>query len=239
MAAVVSGMMTVFITSETGDPQLGETTDGEAQPYDTDGMELGHGAVIGLRPDTKIESFNPNRPNTAFDPFVLAVLRQIGAALELPFEILIKHFTSSYSAARAALLEAWAYFRRRRAWLVVSLCQPVYEAILTEAIATGRLSAPGFLADPLRRRAWLGTLWIGDAPGQIDPLKEAKAADMRLNVLRITTHDEECAAYDGSDWEQKYPRIVANRRAMLRDGLDPAQAPADAEPVIDTEENEA
>lgn len=224
MAAVVSGMMTVFVTSETGDALVGEPSE-ETDPYDTTGMELGHGAVIGLKPDTKIETFNPNRPNTAFDPFIQAVLRQVGVALELPFEILIKHFTSSYSAARAALLEAWSYFYRRRAWLVTSLCQPVYEAIITEAVARGRLSAPGFFSNPLIRKAWLGTLWIGDAPGQIDPLKEANAANVRLNVLRITTHDEECAAYNGSDWEQKWPRILANHEALRDAGMSATTTP--------------
>jgi lambda family phage portal protein len=228
MAAVVSGMMTVFITSETGDALVGDPAEAD-DPYDTTGMELGHGSVIGLRPGTKIDSFDPNRPNTAFDPFIQAVLRQIGVALELPFEILIKHFTSSYSAARAALLEAWAYFRRRRAWLVTVLCQPIYEQIITEAVATGRLQAPGFFADPLTRKAWLGTLWIGDAPGQIDPLKEANAAKVRLHELRITTHDEECAAYDGSDWEQKFPRIVANHEALRDAGLTTVESAAQPE----------
>jgi capsid protein len=43
---------------------------------------------------------DPKRPNTALDGFVQAVFQQIGIALGLPFEILVKHFTASYSAAR-------------------------------------------------------------------------------------------------------------------------------------------
>ncbi len=218
MAAVVTGMMTVFITTETGDPTVGEGTE-EEDPYDTSGMELGYGSVIGLRPDAKVDSFNPNRPNTAFDPFVMAILRQIGARLEIPFEMLVKHFTASYSASRAALNEAWSYFRRRRHWLVTTFCQPVYEAVITEAVATGRLSAPGFFSDPLIRRAWLGALWTGDAQPSLDPVKEATAADIRLNKIFITTHDEECLAHNGSDWEAKLPRIVSNHNKLRAGGL--------------------
>lgn len=48
---------------------------------------------------------NPGRPNPNFDPFVIAVLKQIGAALEIPYEILIMAFSSNYSASRAAILE--------------------------------------------------------------------------------------------------------------------------------------
>jgi lambda family phage portal protein len=227
MAAVVSGMLSVFITTESGDagdvlPPNPETA--AADSTDT-GVELGYGSVVGLLPGEKVESVNPGRPNPAFDPFVTALCRQIGVALEIPFELLVKHFTASYSAARAALLEAWAYFNRRRHWLVTSFCQPVYEAIITEAVATGRLSAPGFFSDPAIKRAYLGTVWIGDAPGQIDPLKEINAAEKRM-ALNLTTHSEECTALPngGSDWEAKFPQLVKEKRMMLAAGLDDAKA---------------
>lgn len=227
MAAVVSGMLSVFITTESGDPGNVLTPNPETAAADsTDtGVELGYGSVVGLLPGETVSTVNPGRPNPAFDPFVTALCRQIGVALEIPFELLVKHFTASYSAARAALLEAWAYFNRRRHWLVTSFCQPVYEAIITEAVATGRLSAPGFFSDPAIRRAYLGTIWIGDAPGQIDPLKEINAAEKRM-ALNLTTHAEECTAMPngGSDWEAKFPQIVKEKRMMLAAGLDDAKA---------------
>lgn len=227
MAAVVSGMLSVFITTESGDPGNVLTPNPETAAADsTDtGVELGYGSVVGLLPGETVSTVNPGRPNPAFDPFVTALCRQIGVALEIPFELLVKHFTASYSAARAALLEAWAYFNRRRHWLVTSFCQPVYEAIITEAVATGRLSAPGFFSDPAIKRAYLGTIWIGDAPGQIDPLKEINAAEKRMS-LNLTTHAEECTAMPngGSDWEAKFPQIVKEKRMMLAAGLDDAKA---------------
>jgi lambda family phage portal protein len=217
MAAVVSGMMTVFVTTETGDAVIGEPSENN-DPYDTSGMELGYGSVIGLTKDAKVESFNPNRPNTAFDPFVMAVLRQIGVALEIPFELLIKHFTASYSAARAALEEAWDYFNRRRHWLATSFCQPIYEAVIAEAVASGRLSAPGFFADPLVRKAWLGSVWIGDAKAQIDPLKEINAAARRIE-LTITTLDEESRRFTGTPWEDKLPQVLKEREILRANGI--------------------
>lgn len=222
MAAVVSGMLTVFVTNEAGDPQLGpapnqENSEGDKTlQADTTGLELGYGSVLGLMPGENVSTVAPGRPNTAFDPFVQAILRQVGVALELPFELLVKHFTASYSAARAALEEACDYFQRRRHWLVKMLCQPVYEAVLTEAIAGGRLAAPGFLADPLVRRAWLGTEWTGDAFSQIDPVREIEAAERRV-ALRISTRAEECTRLTGGDFEAKLPRIIREEQ-MLRDG---------------------
>ena len=102
MAAVVSGMFTVFIKSEDGDTEL--TNENGTSPSTTDDqMELGNGKILSLANNESIETANPGRPNTAFDPFVTAILRQVGASLEIPYELLIKHFTASYSASRAAM----------------------------------------------------------------------------------------------------------------------------------------
>ena len=255
MAAVVSGMVTAFITTDSGEadiqpaPNQVNPDSDPSKTGDPTGMELGYGSVIGLLPGEKIETVNPGRPNTAFDPFVMAVLRQIGMALELPFEVLVKHFTASYSASRAALMEAWDYFRRRRHWLVVMLCQPVYEAVITEAVASGRLTAPGFFADPLIQKAWLGTTWIGDAPYHLDPLKEVNAAKERMNSF-LTTHDEEVAAMPqgGFDWEAKGPQFVKESKFLKDNDLLPEPsvrvteagvAPAQPEPNMPESDMEA
>jgi capsid protein len=94
-------------------------------------------------------------------PFVMAIYRQVGVQLELPFEILIKHFQSSYSASRGAILEAWKFFRGRRTWLDTHFCTPVYEAVISEAVARGWLEAPGFFDDPFLRQAYLGVTLDG------------------------------------------------------------------------------
>lgn len=224
MAAVVSGMLTVFVYNETGSPEFSPApnqvnpTGDPARQADTTGMELGYGSVLGLSGNQRIETVNPARPNAAFDPFFIAITRQIGMCLELPFEVLIKHFTASYSAARASLLEAWDYFWRRRHWLATQLLQPVYEAILTEAVVFGRIDAPGFLTDPLIRRAWLGTRWDGDAPNEIDPVKAVEAARARVE-MQLTTLDQEYAELIGGDHESVQPQIEKEHRWRQENGF--------------------
>ena len=66
-----------------------------------------------------------------------AMCEQVGAALEIPADLLLMSFNSSYSASRAALLEAWKGFRMRREWLTDDFCKPVYEIWLTEAWRVG------------------------------------------------------------------------------------------------------
>ncbi len=165
---------------------------------------------------------------------MLAVLRQVGVALELPFELLVKHFTSSYSAARAALLEAWRFFKGRRVWAASMFCQPIYEAWMDEAVARGRVVAPGYFDDAAVRAAYLRSEWVGDSPGQIDPLKEVQAAKERLALL-LTTYSDETAALTGQDWEDVAARRKFEEELIDDNGLrpvlvDPGQDPTQVDP---------
>ena len=226
-SAVISGMFSVFVKMDAEAFQDMFDQDGKsaylksAMGWDgtmNGGTLDGGGKAVNLLPGESIESANPGRPNALFDPFVQAIVRQIGVALELPFEVLIKHFTASYSAARAALLDAWRFFRGRRDWLAGNFCQPVYEAWLEEAIAIGRISAPGFFADPAVRRAWCAALWIGDGPGSIDPSKEVTAAGDRI-ALGISTRAAESILHDGVDWRSKNKQLAIEERERKEAGL--------------------
>lgn len=220
-AAVVSGMFSVLVKTDV--PQSGFGAIPGSIPGQIGGQQitpqgqgltrLQSGMIMDLAPGETVEVVNPMRPNTAFDPFVMAVFRQVGARLELPQEVMTKHFTASYSASRAALLEAFKAYRRRRAWLVSSFCAPVWEWVISEAIARGYLNAPGFFDNPLRRAGWLGCKWTGEPMGQIDPLKEAKAATEWMSNGAQTLQDV-CASQFGTDWEDVIEQVGRERRRL-------------------------
>jgi len=242
-AAVLNASIAILGESPTGDSPLKAEAAAAGAAAAAPGfrradIEFEPGMVLeGFMAGETIKSFDATRPNQGFDPFVQAVLRQVGARLGLPFEILVLHFTASYSAARAALLQAWAFFRARRAWLAAGLCQPTYELVLRNAILRGRIAAPGFLADPAIRAAWCAARWTGPSPGQIDPLKEAKAAEMRL-ALRLSTRTRETAELTGDDWEQVALEYAEEEQLLAELGITPpAEAgtvPAD-QPLPDAE----
>lgn len=202
-AAVISGMLTVFVTSDKGEPiPIGQgIPEEERVDTATDALELGNGSVLGLGPGESIETVNPSRPNTAFDGFVRSICVPIGAALEIPYEILLQHFTSSYTAARASFVEFWKAVRTRRAWLAASFCQPIYEEWLAEAVAKGRVSAPGFFEDLAIRAAWSAAEWNGPAQGQINEKVEAGAANDRVQ-FGFSTATRETAELTGGNWDQ-------------------------------------
>lgn len=232
-AAVVSGMLAVMVTSPAPVGPLGPgqsvpgmvTGKGGAQQKVT---RLQSGMILDLAPGENIEVVNSTRPNTAFDPFVVAVLRQIGAALEVPFEVLVQHFQSSYSAARAALMNFWRFVMRERDFLVTSFCQPCWDWAITEAVAEGWLSAPGFFDDPLIRAAWLGCDWIGQGAPQIDPMKEAAAAEA-WNTLGIWSL-QDIAAQQGRDYDRTHRQQVREKKMRERDGLAALPAPDGQQP---------
>lgn len=203
-AAVVSGLFTVFIKSPDGNTELDfyDGLDEQSSPGDAN-YEMGNGAIVGLAEGEDISTANPGRPNSGFDQFVLAVVRQIGVALGLPYELMIKHFTASYSASRAALNEAQRAFKQRRFWFGANFCQPIYESVIVEAVANGRLSAPGFFSDYETRQAYIKSIWVGDAWGSLDPLKDVNAAEKRLE-LGLTTRTQETLEINGGDYEKNF-----------------------------------
>lgn len=220
MATEIASLFTVFIETATGDTEFDITdvkdeTGGSTTDKD---VKLGSGSIIGLSPGEKISTANPGRPNAAFDGFILAVSRQIGMAVNLPYEILVKHFTASYSAARAALLTAWKYFLTERQWLATNFCQVVKEIWMYEAVANGRIAAPGFFTNPIIHKAYCGSIWTGPAKGMIDDKKEVDAAEKRINI-GITTIQEETIQMTGGDFDRNHPQRVKEYKMRKEAGL--------------------
>ncbi|MGG4034215.1 phage portal protein [Paenibacillus cisolokensis] len=235
MAAVISAMFTVFVKTEgpsSENPFSAMIPEEQQVAREPTVYEMGVGAINILQPGEDVEIANPSRPNANFDGFVTAMCRFIGAAVEIPYEVLLKLFNSSYSASRAALLEAWKMFRTRRTWTAKEFCQPVYEEWLAEAVALGRIHAPGFFTDPAIRKAWTAAEWNGPAPGQLDPIKEAKAAGLRIN-LGLSTHEREAIEANGSDFWANVRQLKIEKEAMTDAGISNLSAPEAEKEVIE------
>lgn len=217
VAAVVSGMFTVFI--EKGDASdekpMGAIipVDQQVDADDESSLELGPGAVIDLNEGEKIHDSNPGRPNSNFSMFVEAICQQIGASLEIPYELLVKRFNASYTASKGALEEAWKMFRMYRAWLATDFCQPIYEEWLAEAVAKKRIDAPGFFSDPLIRKAYCRAEWNGPAKGILDPVKEVNAAEKRVQN-GFSTRSSETMEMTGGDYFRNVDQLKREEKNL-------------------------
>ena len=219
-AAVVESFFTAFITTEA-DPSMmpyNEVGDESAPPVsdDENEYEMGPGTVNVLKPGESVTFGDPKRPNGGFEGFVNAVCKQVGAALEIPADLLLKAFNASYSASRAALLEAWKAFKMRREWFVDDFCKPIYNVWLYEAVARGRIEAPGFFADPRIRAAWMGSEWIGPSQGQLDPVKEIQAEQLACDN-GFSTREQATVRLNGGSFEANAEQL-ATENEMLKGG---------------------
>jgi lambda family phage portal protein len=206
MACVVNSFFTVFIQQQADMPGMPDAmedvvAEGDRVTQDEDKIELGAGAIIKLKPGETINTANPGRPNGNFDKYVEAMCILIAASLGISKSILLKKFESNYTAARGELLEFWKEVKTWRSGFIDDFCKPAYEAFLAEAVALGRIQAPGFFDDPAIRHAWCKAEWIGTTMGQIDPLKEVKAARERM-AAGLSTGEREAAEMNGSDFTE-------------------------------------
>lgn len=198
MSALVSSMFTTFV--ETQIPEMKPFGEESEEDYEeADEISMGNGSIVALAPGETVKFANPTRPNSSFSDFIDALVRQMGAALEIPPELLLKQFSNNYSASRGALLEAWKMFKMQRSWLIADFCQPIYDEWLAEAVAKGRIYAPNFFADPLIRKAYSNCNWSGPSAGQLDPVKEATAAKIRVEE-GFSTRQQESVEINGSDY---------------------------------------
>ena len=206
-AAVVNAMLTVGVERPLEDstgtllyPDEDEKGNAIEYPWQKPGnYQLGAGTWVDLAPGEKLNMINAARPSSQYDPFFSACVKQVGMGLSIPYEVLMKLYSSSYSASRAAMLEFHKYALVIRDDFEVAFSQPIYETFLIEAVSKGRIIAPGFLTDPYRRFAFSGAYWMGPAQGQIDEVKEVNAANLRVKY-GFSTKQAETQKLTGMDY---------------------------------------
>ena len=233
-AAIINSFFTVFVKhiTENGGLKDGYIPPTSGLPYGAPGIalspeedpttdtqyEMGSGNVIDMLDNEEIQMADPKHPISGFDKFLEAVLKQMGSGLNIPYEVLVMHFSSSYSAARAALNEAWKFFMTQRTFMVRYFCEPVYEWWMVEAILKGRIVAPGFFEDPLIRQAYLGSAWVGPGRGMIEPSREIRAAKNAITA-RLSTYEDEHRKLYGEDWDKAMDRLQREEAVLLEKGL--------------------
>ena len=184
-------------------------------------------AILPLPPGATLQSFTPGRPNAAFEAFMLASMRNIAAGLNMPYELLLKDFSrTSYSSARASLLEAWRYFNGRRRWLTDYWLRPIYELWLEEAVNTGVIEAPDFYRN---RHAYTRCRFIFGGRGWVDPVRDATASKIRRES-QVSTLEQECAE-QGLDYEEVLDQLAVEQEMMRARGLQNVQVPVAAPAV--------
>lgn len=226
-ASIIRSFFALFFTQQdtaggmTLDDMLSSSFDNDprAPVVDVGEYSLAVGTMNALPRGVDVKSVDASNAQSTFDSFTTHLIKQIGAAIGQPYEVLMKNFTSSYSASRAALLQAWDEYKQRRIWFARDFCQPIYEAWLAEAVAIGRVRAPGFFADPLIRKAWTNAEWFGPSMSILDPVKDINGANLRI-YNGLSTREKEAAEMTGTDFEENLEQLAYEKQLIEERGLE-------------------
>jgi capsid protein len=131
-------------------------------------------ALANLQEGEKIVPFESTAPAESFDKFVDHFTAHLSASRSMPIEVLLMKFGTNYSASRGALILFWRIAQIWRHELQSDFLNLVYEMWLSEEIAAGRVSAPGW-SDPRLRAAWTNANWWGAPMPIIDPVKAMRS----------------------------------------------------------------
>jgi lambda family phage portal protein len=205
IAAQIQAMFTLIITSEEPDALAGEMSamegaEGQRLTDDDDSLiALGNGIVQYAKPGEKVESVDPSRPTTSFEPFINILLKMMGPAVGVPYELMLQCYQASFSASQAAMNNARSNFKVVRACLVHDFCQPVWEAFMDEAVMRGWIEAPGYFDSPIMRQAYTRAKWNGPGMPQIDLGKSASNYE-KLVSLGFATASEATSELTGGNY---------------------------------------
>jgi lambda family phage portal protein len=212
-----------FGTIETPDEMgaLGEEqSDGNFQ------LPLEPGILEKLKPGEKLNFVNPNRPNTALDPFLRYMLREMAAGVGTSYESLSRDYSqSNYSSSRLALLEDRDTWRAVQQWFVRSFREPLHRVWLQQATAARAVAglpfaeyaaAPAkFEAVSFKPRGWQ---WV-------DPTKEVEAYKQAVMAGFTTVADVIAETGGGRDLDE----VLKQRRREL-DEMEAADLSFDTSP---------
>lgn len=159
-------------------------------------INYGNGLMVDLWDGADMKAFNPSRPNPEYSEFINHKMAEISSSLGISAEVALKRWNASYSASRAALLDAQQGYEIDRALFVDQLLRPIYNTWLD--LHADELGLSGYYTDPVRRTAWRCAEWIGEQLPNIDPTKEIDAAAKRVQLC-VSTLAREAQVATGTD----------------------------------------
>jgi lambda family phage portal protein len=160
----------------------------------------------------KITFYSPNRPNTALDPFMRYMLREVAAGIGVSYEALSRDYSqSNYSSSRLSLLDDRDLWRVLQMWFIRGFRDIVHRNWLQQAVLAKQivgitpeqyaLNRDKFEAVKYKPRGWS---WV-DPTKEVEAYKEAEKAGYITKTQIISNTAE------GKDIED----VLAERREEL------------------------
>lgn len=182
-------------------------------------QDITPGTMTHLDPGEEVEFGSPSRPGSNFGPFMEWNYRRVAAAINWPYEMVVKNWDGlSFAAGRLVLTDAKkatdvAQKIMREMWL----CQ-VWQRMVYEAVTLGEVGiAPHlYLEFPavFNRHTWLPPKWeYALNPG------EDLDADVTAMEQNLATHEDTLAKHGYGDFEDFIIRRQREAERLAEAGL--------------------
>lgn len=215
MVAARKGADTIgFIVSPTGEAQPGEEDDNGVP------LEISAPGTYQVLPDGyDIRTPDSAFPNTAYEPFVKAILRRISSGFDVSYNTLASDLEGvNYSSIRAGMLDERDEWMLLQNWFTDAFLEPVFEVWFAHALAAGAIVMDNGSALPVGKRdkfsvhEWQGRRWAW-----VDPLKDIDAA--RLAIQTGIASPQMIAAQNGVDAEDVLDSLAAYEAMVKAKGV--------------------
>ncbi|MEM9423620.1 MAG: phage portal protein [Spirochaetota bacterium] len=156
------------------------------------------GSVYGAEKDLQF-----SKPETPSNTFGLAnewTWKSFGAAVGYPPEFLLGQYSTSFTAHKGALNDAWTKILQERQHFALSVERQVNAVLLKKFVREGQLKAFGDLNDRRVLEAHLQGAYLGPVPGHINPAQEVKALETAVKNGFMLRSDG-AAKYGNNFWD--------------------------------------
>jgi lambda family phage portal protein len=222
-AAIINALFAAFVESPFDNDLVGQRLgmdtlsryqDMRSTFHQERGYTIGGARIPHLFPGERFNFSAAARPAGGFGPFMNTFLRYMAAGTGQTYMQVSQDWSgTNYSSGRMALLDVVRSVTGKRSRFCGTIKAAQVLCFLEEAFDRGYLKAPAGAPDfHDAPEAYARCRWIGPGAGVIDPVKEAQAAQMRLDNL-TSTLETECLA-QGMDWEE-----VIEQRAREQDRM--------------------
>lgn len=202
-----------FFKSDTGEEYVGD----EEDPEDTT-----KAPVMNAEPVTFEElpagmdfvKWDPDHPTSAFEAFVLAILRGAAAGLNVSYVSLANDLRGvSYSSIRQGALDERDGWRTLQGWLIEHFLADIWENWLTMGLTSGALNLP-----PRKFEKFNSVIWQPRGWQWVDPKKDGESNER--DVVNGFRSPQIIAGEQGHDLIEVYEQIAAAKELAEKYGLE-------------------
>lgn len=162
--------------------QTGDTNDDLTDDRGNVINRLSSAMAINLGKDGDIKMFSPNI-QTGNESFLQFIIRGICGAIPgmKSSTVTGDYRNSSFSSERSADNDAWPELEVIQTWFSKAFNQPIYEEVVTAAVADGYFDGIVTAGEFKRNKAkYLACEWQGPVARSINPVDDAQAATLRI-----------------------------------------------------------